>query len=336
MYAARQLRAAIDKLGVECSVIGSKPAVPFTRMEDVLGMSVHWVDASKPTTWSILGLPIPDVYFQSGWNCPAFSSLGRQVKATRGVVVGMSDSNWRCNFRQIVLGPAWFRIAQSKHFDAVLVPGEQGKRLMEWYGVKPASIYQGMYGADPNLFQPGPQLTERKNEILFVGQYIIRKDVLGIARAFARIADRFPDWRLRLCGAGELHEMIPRHPQIIMEGFVQPDQLASRFQNARYLALPSLEESWGVVVHEAALCGCALILSDKVGSKDDLACPENSIIFKAGDEHAIRQALVTAIQADDRWLDKAYTTSIKLGARLGPERFTSEVLQIISKFSNRR
>ena len=34
--------------------------------------------------------------------------------------------------------------------------------------------------------------------------------------------------------------------------------------NSKCLILPSLEENWGVVVHESSCCGCLLILSNKV------------------------------------------------------------------------
>ena len=39
--------------------------------------------------------------------------------------------------------------------------------------------------------------------------------------------------------------------------------------NSKCLILPSLEENWGVVVHESSCCGCLLILSNKVGAREE-------------------------------------------------------------------
>jgi glycosyltransferase involved in cell wall biosynthesis len=76
-----------------------------------------------------------------------------------------------------------------------------------------------------------------------------------LARAFARIAHRLPDWELCLYGSGPLQSAIS-HPRIKVHGFIQPEQLGSLYRQARIFALPSFSEAWGVVVHEAALSGC--------------------------------------------------------------------------------
>src|SRR5687768_12597413 len=78
-YAARLIRAAVDRLGQDCVVIASRPAVPIKGMEEVLGGIVHWVDADMPVGWRALGLEPPDVFIQSGWSYPAFAALGREV-----------------------------------------------------------------------------------------------------------------------------------------------------------------------------------------------------------------------------------------------------------------
>src|SRR5258708_10034937 len=85
-YAARLIRAAIDRLGHECAVIGSRPTVPVKGMEDAVGQPVHWVDSDTPITWGELGVPVPTIFIQAGSSYQAFTPLARAVKAQGGRV----------------------------------------------------------------------------------------------------------------------------------------------------------------------------------------------------------------------------------------------------------
>ena len=332
-YAAREIRVAIDRIGQDCIVVGSKPTVPVEGMERVLGCRVDWVDANKPVTWASLGHEVPEIFVQSGWSYPAFSSLGAEVKVRGGRVIGLSDANWRGDFRQVVLGPIGFRLRHLSRFDAMIVPGAQGSRLMTWFGFPQDKIHTGMYGADPSLFRGGPALAQRPKTFLFVGQFIARKDVLGLARAFVRFSATHPDWHLRICGGGEQKALIPAHPKITVEDFVQPEQLAQRFFEARFFVLPSLVEAWGLVVHEAASAGCGLVLSNAIGSAEDLSTGENAVRFKAGREHELVAALSEAAAFDALRLTKAEAVSRGLAANFGPERFGREVAGLVENFS---
>ena len=98
---------------------------------------------------------------------------------------------------------------------------------------------------------------------------------------------------------------------------------------SRCLVLPSFREHWGLVVHEAALAGCALILSDQIGSARDLACPENALIFPAENIPLLVQAFEDiAAWGDDRWR-KAEDASRKLAGKFGPEIFAASVTAIL-------
>lgn len=331
-FAARLFRATIARLGEPCAVVGSPPEVPVAGMEEALGQPIHWIDAGRPASWRDLGLPVPAIFVQSGWSYPAFSALGREVKAAGGRVIGLSDANWRGDFRQRVLGRVGFRALHRRHFDAMLVPGLQGERLMRAFGMRPERVRHGMLGADPALFTPGPPLARRPKTFLFVGQFIRRKDVLGLSRAFLRFAPAHPDWTLRLCGSGVQRDEIPRHPRILVEDFVQPERLGRHFHDARFFVLPSRIEAWGVVVHEAALSGCGLLLSDTIGAADDFATPANAIRFPPGDEDALLAALEQAAARDDAWLAGAQAESLKRAAAFGPDRFAQEVAALAKTF----
>ncbi len=329
-YAARQIAAALAEIGQECPVIGSRANVPIEGVEEALRRRVHWVDAALPTSWDSLGLKVPRVFFQSGWAYPAFNALGDEVRAAGGKVCLMMDNNWRGDARQWI-GAMWFRAFQRHKFGALLVPGKSARRLARWYGVADDDIFEGMYGADPNLFYDGPALDVRPKRIIYVGQYIERKGCMPLAKAFASIAHKIPGWELCMYGSGPLQSSLPTHPQIKIGGFVQPEELGALYRDARIFVLPSYSEAWGVVVHEAALSGCQLLLSDSIGSASDFATSANARLFRAGDEDGMAAAIVDL--ATSNCLKTAQEASKSAAVSHGPAVFARRVDAIIRHLS---
>lgn len=331
-YAARLLAAARQELGQPFPVIGSRPAVPVGGIEEALGGPPHWVEAARSVSWKDLGLPVPKVFFQSGWAYPAFNALGDEVRAAGGKVCLLMDNNWRGTFRQM-LGAPWFRLFQRHKFAAVLVPGKSGRRLARWYGMPDEAIFEGMYGADPQLFFNGPPLENRPKRIIFVGQYIERKGCVPLARAFASVADRLPGWELCMYGSGPLQSAIPPHPAIKVMGFIQPEQLGALYRDARIFALPSNSEAWGLVVHEAALSGCMLLLSEAIGSAPDFAMPWNAELFRKNDFSSLVAALLKLAKTADQDLGRAQAASITVAQSHGPHRFALAIQAIVGSLA---
>ena len=171
---------------------------------------------------------------------------------------------------------------------------------------------------------------QRPKIFLFVGQFIPRKNVLGLISAFERFSDTHKDWTLKLCGSGQQLEQIKKHPQIQIESFLQPTELGQLMKEARCVVLPSLEEHWGVVVHEAALSGCAMALSSSVGAADDLATTENAITFEPSDLEKLEQALHDFASWDNfRW-QRAEDVSRDLATKFGPRIFANSVERVVS------
>ena len=325
-YAARLVRRVIDA-GHDVAVVATSPSVPIEGMERSLGRKVHWIEPNTEVSFASLGLKPPRTLFQGGYHVPAFNALGREVRMAGGRAILMADNNWTNSLRQRIFDPLRHRLLFTRRFSGVLVPGASGVRWARRMGYA-GPVEMGMYGADPSLFFAGPPLERRPKRLFFVGQFVPRKNVLGLAEAFTCVASRFPDWTLVLCGSGEQHCAIPQHPQIVVEGFVQPAQLATKLRAARAFVLPSLEEHWGLVVHEAALSGAALVLSTAVGAAEDLAGPENSVIFSPGDSRALAHALATVMAWDDSRFAAAERASLDLAKAFSPDRFAAAVAEL--------
>lgn len=331
-YAARQLRTAISHLDAPYTIIGTKPSVPVRGVEEALGQPVVWIEHNSRPTWKDVGLIPPDLFVQSGWGFGCFQGLAEEVKKSNGVVIGLSDANWRGTLRQYVAGAVKFRVHLRNHFDAMIVPGKSGKRLMKHFGMPESSIYTGMYGADPQLFFGGERLAERPRRLLFVGQLIDRKNILRFANLFVRTQACANGWKLRICGGGELRPSLPVHPNVEYFDFVQPEQLCAHYRQSQFLVLPSYSEAWGLVVHEATSIGCALLLASTVGSVPDLADSTNSILFDPYRDSAINSAIDAATSRSSEWLNEAEGVSRKKASEFGPARFRDELLRAVADF----
>ena len=317
-YAARLL-SHLSTGEFPIQIIGSDGPTPRDEIEKILGRSVTWVDTGKPVQWSDIHLEIPDLFVHTGWAYPGFNSLARAVKRSKGRVVLMSDNNRKGNFRQLC-GALGFRLIVRKRMDAAWVSGQSARELLRFFGLPDAKIYQGLYGADPEVFRPGSSLSLRPKQFIFVGQFIPRKAPDLLVRAFERFRSVNPDWRMLMIGSGPLGTRLGG-PSVEVLPFLPPDLVAERMRQSRFLVLPSHEEHWGLVVHEAALSGCGLILSDVIGSKPDLLSGNNGFSFPAGDESALYQIFCEAARTTQTRLEQMSAESMRLARNFGPEHF---------------
>jgi len=95
-----------------------------------------------------------------------------------------------------------------------------------------------------------------RKRVLTVGRLAEQKDQRTLIAAFARLADEFRDWDLRIVGEGDLRPALER--QIADLGMTQRIDLAgavadvaSEYAAAQMFALPSSYESFGLVTAEA-------------------------------------------------------------------------------------
>lgn len=330
-YAARLIRAGIEQVEVPVDVIGSRPSVPIEGMEEELGQPIHWMDNEEARSWEDMGLPVPDLFIHTGWRYKGFNTLGREARGNGGRVVSMIDNRWKNSVRQWV-GALVFRVWYRRWFDAVWVPGASGRQLCRVFGMPDSDIYEGMYGADPEVYPKGPPLPQREKTMLFVGQLIPRKNIDRLIEAFQRFRRNHLDWTLRIVGEGK-ESVSEEEPGIEVEGFLQPEDIAERMRQSRFLVLPSREDHWGLVVHEAALSGCGLIVSDNVGAGADLVTPENGFVHRASSRDALEEAMREGASKSRDWLERVTERSRELATNFGPKVWGKTFEEIVNEYS---
>ena len=328
-YAARCVGAFVKRTGADVKVIATRPKVPVEGMENLCGCPVRWVE------WDDMQLDVGnvDVVCVTGWHVPAFVKFFNRARRGGSRVVCMIDNNMSLMLspreRATEVAKKWrFKLLKERLFDGYIVPGRSGRRLLEWYGVDPSLISEGMYSADSLLFYDGGALDKRPKRVIYVGQFSERKNVRRLCDAFRALIDR-DGWELHMYGCGPIK--IASGDGVVAHPFRQPDELAGEYRMSRVFCLPSIEEHWGLVVHEAALSGCALCLSERIGAAEDFIGEKNGRTFDPFRTADLSAKLSELMSLDGEELCRVHDESVRLASRASLDRFVEAVSRWLNK-----
>ena len=166
---------------------------------------------------------------------------------------------------------------------------EEARQLVELYGADPDAVHVVTPGVALETFRPGPQDEARRRVglpadavvLLFVGRIQPLKAPDVLLRAAAELLRRRPELRERLVVAvlGGLSGSGVSRPDLIQrvvdeEGLqdvvrlgppVSREELADWYRAADVVAVPSYNESFGLVAVEALACGTPVVAADVGG-----------------------------------------------------------------------
>jgi glycosyltransferase involved in cell wall biosynthesis len=138
-----------------------------------------------------------------------------------------------------------------------------------------------------------------------VGQFDPRKNVRGLLRAFAAVADRDVDLRLVIVGElGKLSshlrdaldtERVPRD-RVIVTGFVDDATLAALYAGAECLLHAALLEGFGLTPLESLAAGTPVV--GYAGGAVAEVVGDAGLLVPSGDEGALGAALGRLLQDD--------------------------------------
>ena len=329
-YAARLLHAGIKNFGQPVSIIGTKPQVPIKGMDEILEQKIYWIDKSKINSWNQLGLPVPQVFFQAGtYYISSFRKLGDEVRKNGGRVILLSDNNKKNNVRQFI-GSILFNLFFKNFFSAVWVPGKSGEKLMQLYGFSKSKIYKGLYGSDSSCFTLGRPLYERPKKFIFVGKLNYLKGVHTLIAGYKSFLKTYPDWNLTIYGEGEYIDLVQSCPGVTVYPFAQPLQIAKAMRESRFLVLTSILDHWPLVVSEAALSGCGMILSNNVGNLSEFLNQKNGFSFPASSEKNLSKSFEKAALLSKKRLKETCDESFRLGSGFTTEEWSKNFCKIIA------
>jgi glycosyltransferase involved in cell wall biosynthesis len=228
-------------------------------------------DALVLTGWQ--GLPL----LQALWSCIRLDI----PRVVRGESSGMKPRK-----------PVVRAIHQSllSRYDAFLVIGESNYRFYADYGIQDSKLFSCPYFVENERLLDQARSHREKREAmragwniaqdavcyLYVGKLTHKKRILDQLAALKRAFARNPKLHMLIVGTGELMEAardfsVEHNLPVTFAGFMNQTEITSAYVAADCLILSSdYDETWGLVVNEAMVCGLPAIVSDRVGCGPDL------------------------------------------------------------------
>lgn len=175
--------------------------------------------------------------------------------------------------------------------DAALVAGTRHRDYMVSLGMKPENIFikKGVGPVDVSLYQREVsrfksaeiEVCNRLNiphkNFLYVGRFSPEKNLMFLLKAYKRFKEENTgDWGLILVGNGpgrkEIEDFICENKikDVLLPGFKQKKELLLFYAISDVFILPSVSESWGLVVNEAMASGLPIIVSNRCGCYPDI------------------------------------------------------------------
>ena len=157
-------------------------------------------------------------------------------------------------------------------------------------------------GVDLDIFRPAQNWPADGGYILFVGRLVEQKGVEYLLRAFYYVRDKFQNIRLKIVGDGEFREWLERLASNLMLSshvefvrWMPHDKLASLYQEALFVVVPSVFEPFGMVALEAFACKRPVVASRVGGLKEIVKHHMNGFLTEPKDHLDLAQWLLSLL-----------------------------------------
>jgi GalNAc-alpha-(1->4)-GalNAc-alpha-(1->3)-diNAcBac-PP-undecaprenol alpha-1,4-N-acetyl-D-galactosaminyltransferase len=177
--------------------------------------------------------------------------------------------------------------------------------------------------------------------LLSVGRLEEQKDHRTLIEAFARIAARFPDWRLRIVGEGILRAHLEAQvkrlglaDRVSLPGVTS--QIEEEYSAAQLFAMPSSYESFGLATAEALSYGLPVIgFADCPGTNELVRDGVNGLLVEGRDRAAaLAEGLATLMGSSARRQELGAAAPASI-AEFAPERVADEWEKLLMTIGSR-
>jgi glycosyltransferase involved in cell wall biosynthesis len=313
------------------TVVSARLDAPLAEAAAETLCPVIATDSERATTFAQLGLGAPRHFFMTSWSHAAYRALAAETRAAGGAVTMLVDNNDRGAWRQRV-GAWWFRATQRRALDDAWTPGAKGRALLRRFGVPENRIHEGLYCADETIFSPPVPAAPREG-VVYTGQFIARKAVRELWRAWSAAPRRSA---LAMIGDGPLKAALAMAGAPVRDALA-PAALAERLRGADALILPSRVDHWGLVLHEAASCGCLLLATKNCGAAHDFIEPGvNGHVMARCDEHGLGAALAWLDRLSPEEKTRGRARSVELAKKFNRARWSETLAAIVRRQETER
>ena len=266
----------------------------------------------------------PDIVISTGQKEKYFiCSLKRDWSLIRELHVSKGTRRIRAvSLRDRILSPVqdWMEFRRLlQRYDRLVVLTECEKEAA-WGGDGRVAVIP-----NPLRFSRAEASPLDRKRLIAVGRLDFGKNYASLVRAFSKVAGRFPDWTLHICGEGQqkedLQAMIHRlglSGRVFLEGFV-PDLEVPLLRSSIFVHT-SLYETFGMVLVEAMGSGVPVVAYDcPFGPRSLISDGTDGFLVPLGDEDALAGRICELI-ADEALRRKMGAAALKKAEEYGIDR----------------
>lgn len=218
--------------------------------------------------------------------------------------------------------------------DFVMTTSEFARRTYVEGGFRADRVRTVQLGANLERFRPDLRVDEGPLRFCFVGSTIERKGVRELDEAMARVVAECPEVEMRVAGAvlGPGAAVRDRRARgWRFHGKLRGEGLVDLYRHSDVLVLPSLEDSFGLVVPEALACGTPALVSDRTGACSLIQEGVNGWIVAAGDSDRLAERMLWIARNPGivRGMRSACVDSVR---QVGWESYTRSLQETLADF----
>ena len=276
----------------------------------------------------------PDIIVTSGWFDTGYvAATRRYAREQPGVAIVLAlDTRFERTFRKLILGPLAFRL-KYRQYTGVWAAGPPQFAYARYLGFSESEIAGGLLVGDATLMRPDLTAPPRRR-FVYVGRLAPEKAPGLLIRAYGELPPSTRRaWPLEIYGDGPLRDELARISSegVVFKGWTDGPTLGAALAEGGVLVVPSSSEAWGVIVHEGALAGLSLVLSDRVGASHTFLIPGyNGASFPHDSSRALLQILRGYCADGAERLARERDRSLGLAKRITTETSAHALLSLAS------
>ena len=222
-----------------------------------------------------------------------------------------------------------------KNVDSVIYPAEDWLDTALFWGLKKEQVFCGLDVVDNSFWENNYKVKDSfLDSIIIVSRILARKNIAAVIIAYCSIKDT-PTPMLHIIGDGpekaSLQKLVTDNnadDKIKFHPFMSQEDLRDVYHSAGAFILGSWYETWGLVLNEAAACGCVLLASEKCGATKTLVKNSvNGFIFDPYSVEDIVSAIRNYLRLTDDEREKMKNASQEIASEWGLEKFSLTCLK---------
>lgn len=274
----------------------------------------------------------PELLIVAGWAVSDFVWVSKKIKRKLEIpVVSYSDSQWKNTWKQKInclLSPYHLKKAFSHLWIAGIYQYEYARKL----GFKNEQIIYNSLSCDLDLFKQ-VRLEQKESfypkKFIFIGRFVPVKGLDMLLDAWAKILDK-KGWSLLLIGEGPQKSKFLNIAGVSIKDYVPHKELIKEIEHAGCLVLPSVFESWALVIHEAAAAGLPIIATNVCGAAPHFVVSGYNGYQVQGNSRSIQLAMEKIINMNSKELFQFSIRSRELSETISPKLGSAQIMSIIN------